>query len=210
MRLGKTEQFNLAISGENTEKPEWIPDIEWHGKMTPPLADFCTSMIAAGHPDMHIHELCKEWFGGPLTKKPIVALHDTHSHVIAEKIEQLSREMAQIPLAHKVYRMNLYNRMAMMLTDKFHRDVDESSPADAEKLTRAVAKVIGAAQDEMEGATVRLEQQNIYINAVNTLDLDKLGDLSTILENTYGEIMKALEEPDEAIDAEFEAVDDSD
>lgn len=215
MEMGKTDRFKLALLGEDDDRPEWVPDIKWHGKMTGPIIDFCTSMLASGHTDVEVHNVCKEWFGGPLTKKPIAMLRDTHAHVIAEKIEQIGREMARIPIAHKAYRLQVLNRAAIRLMDKFHEEVEESMPGDAEKLTRALAKVVGMAREEMEGSQVTLNQQNIYIDAVNKIDIDKIDDLNAILGNTYEEIQKALgveinpEAPVPVVDAEFQ-VDESD
>lgn len=212
MDSSKYERFQLALAGDEETRPPWVPDVEWHGKMSGPIVDFCTSMIAAGHSDVETHDLCKQWFGGPLTKKPIVALRDTHSHVIAEKIEQLSREMAGIPIAHKAYRLQMLNRAAVRLMDKFHEYIDEYSPTDAEKITRSIAKIVSSAREEMEGAQVSINQQNIYIDAVNKIDLDKIDDLAAILGKTYDEIQSALgvsveTERQPTIDAEFQVED---
>jgi hypothetical protein len=213
MDMKKTDRFKLALSEDGETRPDWVPDVQWHGKMSGPIIDFCTSMMAAGHTDVEIHQACKEWFNGPLTKKPIVLLRETHAHVIAEKIEQISREMARIPIAHKAYRLQVLNRAALKLMGKFHEEVDASTPGDAEKLTRAVAKVIGMAREEMEGSQATLNQQNIYIDAVNNIDLDKIDDLASILGKTYDEIQKVLggtthEETIPAIDAEFQVDED--
>jgi len=201
--LSKTEKFDLALQGEEV-RPDWIPDLEWHGKMSGPLADFCTSMIAAGHPDTEIHDICREWFGGPATISPIRRLHDTHAPVIAEKVEQVSREMASIPITRKAYRMKMLNRMTIELMDKFYQEVPHETPANVEKLTRSVAKVLGMAREEMEGDNVHLEQNNIYIEAVNNVSLEELSELQADLVGTYEKIQKALGPQDEAVDAEFE------
>jgi hypothetical protein len=206
--ITKQDKYELALLGEEV-RPEGIPDIEWHGKMSGPLADFCTSMIAAGHPDTHIQQICEEWFGGPSTITPIHRLHDTHSHVIAEKIEHLSRDMAKIPLARKSYRMQVLNRMAVTLMDKFYNEAPIETATNLEKLTRSVAKVIGMAREEMEGDNVHLEQNNIYIEAVNTVSLEDLGSLQKELSSTYQKIQQALGGK-EMVDAEFEVEDEAD
>lgn len=200
--LTKSEKFDLAMQGEEV-RPDWIPDIQWHGKMSGALADFCTSMIAAGHPDTEIHRICEQWFDGPSTIAPIRRLRDTHAAVIAEKVEQLSREMANIPIAHKTYRLQMLNRMAVELMDKFYLEVPNETPSNVEKLTRSVAKVVGMARDEMEGDSARLQQNNIYIEAVNTVSVEDLEMLQKELTDTYSKVQKAL--GGETVDAEFEA-----
>jgi hypothetical protein len=69
------------------------------------------------------------------------------------------------------------------------------------------------AREEMEGSQATLNQQNIYIDAVNNIDLDKIDDLASILGKTYDEIQKVLgdtarEETIPAIDAEFQVDED--
>lgn len=206
--LSKTERFDLALQGEEV-RPDWVPDIEWHGKMSGPLADFCTSMIAAGHPDTEIHDICEEWFGGPATISPIRRLHDTHAPVIAEKIEQVSRDVASIPITRKAYRLKVLNRAAVVLMDKFHQEVPDETPSNVEKLTRSISKVISQAREEMEGDNVHLEQNNIYIEAVNNVSMEDLEELQAELSDTYSKVQKALgSEEGDAVDAEFEAEDD--
>jgi len=204
--LTKTEKFNLALLGEDP-RPDWVPDIKWRGKMDGPLADFCTSMIAAGHPDSEIHEICLEYFGGPKTIKVIRRLRDTHSKIIAEKVEALSREMATIPIAHKAYRLKILNDMVVDLLDKWHSSIDESSAQDAERLSRALSKTIASAQKEMEGTTVNLNQQNVYINAVQNVSSDELDELIGSLSEVHSKIRDMVGADDEIIDTEFEAED---
>lgn len=210
--LTKHEKYDLALQGEEV-RPDWVPDLQWHGKMTGPISDFCTSMIAAGHPDTEIHNTCLTYFGGPATITPIRRLHDTHASAIAEKVEQLSRQIADIPITRKAYRMKVLNRMLLEVMDRFYNEVPTETPSNIEKLTRAAAKILGMSRDEMEGDNVHLEQNNIYIEAVNNVSLEELEELQNELTSTHSKIQKALgggDEQEEAIDAEFEAEDDDD
>lgn len=208
--LTQSEKYDLAMRGEDA-RPDWVPDIEWHGKMSGPLAEFCTSMIASGHPDTEIQRNCEEWFGGPATVSPIRRLHDTHSAVIAEKVEELSQEMANIPIARKSYRMQMLNRMALQLMDKFHDEVPHETPANVEKLTRSVAKIVGLAREEVEGDTIRLEQHNTYIEAINNVDASELDDLVGELKQVHSRIQAlsggSEEDDEDAVDVDFEVED---
>lgn len=205
--LTKSEKFDLAMQGEEV-RPDWIPDVQWRGKMTGALADFCTSMIAAGHPDTEIHRICEQWFGGPASVTPIRRLHDTHAAVIAEKLEHISRQMANIPIAHRVYRLQVLNRMLMELTDKFHDEVQSETPSNVEKLTRSIAKITSEAREETGGRDVKMQQNNIYIEAVNKVNAEDLSSLQKELTDIHSKLRSALGEGEEAVDAEFEAEDD--
>lgn len=206
--LTKSDRYSLAMMGEET-RPDWIPDLRWRGKMDGPIAEFCTSLIASGHPDNEIQQVCEEYFGGPKTVKVIRRLHDTHSQVIAEKVELLSRDMAHIPIAHKAYRMRILNNAVLDLLNKWHEQIDEASAQDAERLSRALTKVMSSAQKEMEGTNVQFNQQNVYINAVQNVSSDELDELVSSLSDVHNKIRQMIgagDEP-EVIDTEYEVED---
>lgn len=208
--LSKQEKYELALRGDSV-LPDGIPDLKWRGKMEGPIADFCISMIVAGYSDKAILDVCRENFGGPKSKRVISRLRDTHKHVIAERIAELSEQVAQIPIAHKAYRLQLLDRMVRDLQDRWDEEIESSTPSDIERLTRSMAKALSAAHAELEGTQVQLSQQNIYVNAVEQVDPNQLNALTETLSDVYNKIcdmigVEALSAgDDEVIDAEFVA-----
>jgi len=192
----------LAELGEG-ERPANVPQVEWQGKMTSPIANFVIGMVAAGHSDVQIQQLCEEYFGGPRTTTPIRRLRETHAAQIAEKVESLSREIGHIPIVHKAYRLRLLNEMALDLLDRFKLGVISEPASGLERLGRTLLKTLSVAQAECEGqGDMSATQTNIYVDTINALPPEKLEEMASKLE-TMREEIASLGSARNAIDAEF-------
>jgi len=202
------------IDKDEDGRPENIPDIKWGGRMVPGISDFITSCVAAGWAEVDILNKCKDYFGGPNTLGPIKRIKETHAGIITEKIQRLSKEISNIPIAHKTYRIKLLNNITGDLLNRWRFAVEGGDEAAGiEKLGRTLLRSIDAARQECEGSgDITMVQQNVYIEEINALDPSKLDALADQLESarrTFDDILTTSNRKEsEIIDAVIEEVED--
>jgi len=188
---------------EDGEMPQDVPKLVWVGRVTTPLVDYVTSLMAVGYSDARIQEMCETYFGGPATTATIHSIRRNYAPVLAQKIEDLSKQTSSIPVAHKTYRIMLLNELATDLADGLRNASIVGDSNSMERMARTLIKTLDAARVECEGdGESVLNQQNIYYTMVNSATPEQLDRIASTLSSAKNDIEKML--GDGVQDAEFE------